>query len=162
MEARFQISERDYVDAMKLHGKLTTKMVIICLVVMGALVLVAIFGTPLLRSGAIGGLIGGSLVAIFGRYLITPIVAKRHYRNYKAIHDEFAISLQDNGVYLESTNAKGVLPWTDILKWREDETFLLLYLMPRMFHIVPKSLAEQGFNINLLVKNLNENVGKSA
>ncbi len=137
-------------------------MVALYLLVAGALVLIAIFGSVLLRSGAIGGLIGGGVVAIFGRYVITPILAKRHYRKYKAIHDEFIIGLSDDGVRIESSNAKGILPWSDILKWRENREFLLLYLMPRLYHIVPKSIARQGFDIALLVNGLNKNVGKSA
>ena len=96
MIARFRISEKDYVSALKLYGKLTPKMIMIYLLVAGALILVAIFGTTLLRSGAFGGLIGGGIVFIFGRYVITPILARRHYRKYKAIHDEFSISLSDD------------------------------------------------------------------
>ena len=162
MEAKFRVSEIDYVNALKLYGRLTPKMVALYLLVAGALVLIAIFGSVLLRSGAIGGLIGGGVVAIFGRYVITPILAKRHYRKYKAIHDEFIIGLSDDGVRIESSNAKGILPWSDILKWRENREFLLLYLMPRLYHIVPKSIARQGFDIALLVNGLNKNVGKSA
>ena len=162
MEAKFRVSEIDYVNALKLYGRLTPKMVALYLLIAGALVLIAIFGSVLLRSGAIGGLIGGGVVAIFGRYVIAPILAKRHYRKYKAIHDEFIIGLSDDGVRIESSNAKGILPWSDILKWRENREFLLLYLMPRLYHIVPKSIAQQGFDIALLVNGLNKNVGKSA
>jgi len=162
MTARFRISEKDYVSALKLYGKLTPRMLAIYLLVAGALVLIAIFGTTLLRSGAIGGLIGGGIVVILGRNVVTPLLAKRHYRKYKAIHNEFSISLSDGGVCIESTNAKGFLPWSDILKWRENDEFLLLYLMPRLYHIVPKSLSQRGFDIDLLVNGLNKNVGKSA
>jgi hypothetical protein len=162
MIARFRISEKDYVSALKLYGKLTPKMMVIYLLVAGALALVAIFGASLLRSGAIGSLIGGGIVVIFGRYVITPILARRHYRKYKAIHGEFAISLSNDGVRIESSNAKGFLLWSEILKWRENDEFLLLYLMPRLYQIVPKSLSQEGFDIDLLVKGLNKNVGKAA
>lgn len=161
MEAKFRISEKDYVNALKLYGRLSPKMMALYLLVAAALVFVAIFGSTLFRSGAIGGLIGGGVVVIFGRYVITPLLGKRHYRKYKAIHDEFVIGLSDDGVRVESSNAKGILPWSDILKWRENEEFLLLYIMPRLYHIVPRSIAQNGFDIALLVKSLNENVGKS-
>ncbi len=162
MEARFRISEKDYVNALKLHVRLTPKIIAIYLLVAGALVLVAVFGPPLIRGGAIGGLIGGGIVVIFGRYLFTPILAKHHYRKYKAIHDEFVIELSGDGVCIASSNAKGILPWNDILKWRENEEFLLLYLMPRLYHIVPKSISKQGVDIALLLDNLDKYVGKSA
>lgn len=162
MEAKFRISEKDYVNALRLYGRLTPKMMALYLLVAGALVLLAIFGPTLFRSGAIGGLIGGGIVVIFGRYFITPLLGKRHYRKYKAIYDEFVIGLSDDGVCIEFSNAKGILPWSDILKWRENEEFLLIYLMPRLYHIVPKSIAQNGFDIALLVKSLNKNVGESA
>jgi hypothetical protein len=161
MEARFRISEQDYVDAQKLYGKPSTRMKAIYLVVTGLLALIAIYGTPILKSGAIGGIIGGVLVVILGRLVITPVLGRRHYRKYKAIHDEFVIGIRDDGVSIKSSTAKGMLPWSDILKWRENDEFLLLYLMPRLYHIVPKSIAQQGFDIPLLVNRLNEHVGNS-
>lgn len=161
MVARFQISEKDYVNALRLHEKLTSKMMAIYFLSAAALVLIAIFGTTLLRSGAIGGLVGGGLVVILGRHLVTPMLAKRHYRKYEAIQEEFTISLSDAGVFLESSNAKALLPWSNILKWRENDEFLLLYLMPRLYHIVPKSLSREGFDIDSLVDGLVKNVGKS-
>ena len=161
MEARFRISEKDYVNALKLHGRLTPKLMAIYLSVAGALLLIAVFGPSLIREGAIGGLIGGGIVVIFGRYLFTPILAKHHYGKYKAIHDEFVIDLSGDGVCIASSNAKGILPWNNILKWRENEEFLLLYLMPKLYHIVPKSISKQGVDIALLVENLNKYVGKS-
>lgn len=161
MEAKFRISEKDYVDALKLYGKLTPKMMTIYLLVAVALVLIAVFGNPLFRSGAIGGLAGGAIVVILGRYALTPMLARRHYRKYRAIHDEFTIRLDDDGVCLESSNSKGILPWNDVLKWRENEDYLLIYLMPRLYHIVPKSIEQEGFDLALLTNCLYKNVGKS-
>lgn len=159
MEARFRISENDYIDALKLYGRFTPKAVAVCLAVSVTLILVAVFGSSVFRGGAIGGLVGGGIVLILGRSVVTPLLARRHYRKYKAIHDEFVIGLVDEGVSLEASNAKGIIPWGDILKWRENEEFILLYLMPRLYHIVPKSIAQQGFDIALLVNALNKNVG---
>lgn len=162
MEARFRISEQDYVNAMKLYGKFTPKMMVIFILGVGFLALIAIFGSSIFKSGAIGALIGGGIVLVVGRYVISPILARRHYKKYKAIQDEFVVALGDDGVCIESSNAKGIVPWDNILKWRENEEFLLLFLMPRLYHIVPKSIAQQGFDISLLVNSLNKNVGKSA
>lgn len=126
----------------------------------GILILLAFFGSPVLQGGAIGGLIGGGLVAILGRYLIAPMLAKRHYKRYKAIHDEFTISQNDEGFHIESSNAKGFSPWSDIQKWRENNEYILIYPMPRLYHIVPKRLSQEGFDIDMLVNKLTENVGK--
>ncbi|MDX2418013.1 MAG: YcxB family protein [Xanthomonadales bacterium] len=160
MEAKFRISEQDYVDALKLHGKLTPKSLAVYLLLGLTLVLIAMIGSPIIRGGAIGGLAGAAVVVILGRFALQPILARRHYRKYKAMHDEFTIRLDDAGLGLESSNAKGVLPWGDILKWRENEDYLLIYLMPRLYHIVPKSVSQDGFDLTHFVKTLNENVGK--
>ena len=162
MKAKFRISEDDYVNALKLYGKLNPKMLIIYLSVAGGLLLIAIFGSPLIRSGAIGGIIGGAIVVILGRYLLSPMLARRHYRKYKAIHDEFTIGLNDDGVSIESSNAKGLIPWSNILKWRDNNDYVLIYLMPRLYHIVPKSVSQDGFDVALLINSLYRNVGKSA
>ena len=161
MNAKFRISENDYVNALKLYGKLTPKIIAIYLFFAGVLILIAIFGNPLIRGGAIGGLTGGAIVAILGRKALTPILARHHYRKYKAIHDKFAVGLNDDGVCIESSNAKGLIPWSDILKWRENEDYILIYLMPRLYHIVPKSVSNEGFDVTLLINRLNINVGKS-
>lgn len=162
METKFRISENDYVNALKLYGKLSPKMLIVYLSVAGGLILIAIFGSPLIRSGAIGGVIGGAIVAILGRYILSPMLARRHYRKYKAIHDEFSVGLNDDGVSIESSNAKGLIPWSNILKWRDNDDYVLIYLMPRLYHIVPKSVSHDGFDVDLLINSLNRNVGKSA
>ena len=161
MEAKFRISENDYVNALKLYARLNPKMLIIYLSVAGGLILVAIFGSPLVRSAAIGGIIGAAIVVILGRYLLSPMLARRHYRKYKAIHDEFTVGLNDDGVSIESSNAKGLIPWDNILKWRDNDDYVLIYLMPRLYHIVPKSVSRDGFDVALLVNSLNRNVGKS-
>jgi len=161
MEARFRISEQGYVEAMKLHGKLTLKVLLVYLLFGLILVVIAMLGNPILKGGAIGGLVGAAVVVILGRLVLQPVLARRHYRKYKAIHDEFCIRLDDAGLGLESSNAKGILPWDDILKWRENEDYVLIYLMPRLYHIVPKSISQDGFEMTQLIKTLNENVGES-
>lgn len=57
------------------------------------------FGPPRIKGGAIGGLAGGLIVTVVGRHIVSPIVARRNYRKYKAIHDEFAVELIDEGLW---------------------------------------------------------------
>lgn len=143
MKATYRISEQDYVNAMKLFARLRPRLVILCLV--GALVLVvlATFGSPALRGGAIGGLIGGFSVALVGRYHFATL-AWRHYRKYKAIHEEFTIELIDDGVRFTSPNGDGKITWDKVYKWRQNEDLVLIYPMPRMFHMIPKIRSNPG------------------
>jgi hypothetical protein len=160
MKATYRISEEDYVNAMRLFAKLTPRLVIIYLASALALVALAVFGTQVLRGGAIGGLIGGLSVTLIGRYIVSPILARKHYRKYKAIHDEFAVELVEDGVRFTSPNADGKITWDKMLKWRQNEKYVLIYPMPRIYHIVPKSVATQGFDLQALTNELLLHVGE--
>jgi hypothetical protein len=52
--------------------------------------------------------------------------------------------------------------WQNVLKWRHDDRFVLLYPMPRLFHVVPKSVAARGFDLKGLLERLNRHVGPPA
>ena len=162
MKATYRISEQDYVNTMRLFATLTPRLVTAYLVGALALITLAVFGSPVFRGGAIGGLIGGLTVAVIGRYIVSPILARRHYQKYKAIHEEVAVELVSDGVRFSSPNADGKITWDKVHKWREDENFVLIYPMPRIFHIVPKSVATQGFDLQALTNGLLKHVGKPA
>lgn len=159
MTATFRISEDDYVDAMRLYGRLPrlAKWMVIAIAV--GLLLAAIFGSRQIQSGALGGLVGGTLVLLAMRYVALPMSARRHYRKYKAIQDEFSVELQDDALRLWAPHGESRIIWANVLKWRQDERFVLLYLMPRLFHVLPKSVAAQGFDVPALVERLNRYVG---
>ena len=116
----------------------------------------------MLSGGAIGGLVGGLFVALVGRYIVSPILARRHYRKYKSIQEEFTVELVDDGVRFTSPNADGKITWDKIHKWRQNEDFVLIYPMPRIFHMIPKSVAAQGFDLQALTDGLQHHVGKPA
>ena len=56
MDTVYEITEGDYVRAMKLYSKITRKVVVIYALVAAVLVLLALFGSPVLKGAAIGGL----------------------------------------------------------------------------------------------------------
>ena len=159
METTYNISEEDYVRAMKLFSKTTPKIAAIYGAVAIVLLIVAILGTGAIKAGAIGGLIGGSVVGILGRYVINPILARRHYRKYKAIQEPITINLKEEGLELSTPDGGGLVRWDKILKWRQNEQYLLIYPMPRMYHIIPKSVAESGFELSSLITSLQERIG---
>ncbi|MEB8434045.1 YcxB family protein [Cocleimonas sp. KMM 6892] len=159
MEAKFRITEADYVNAGKLFSRTTTKVKLILLLGVVLLVLGEVFGPRSLSGALIGGLLGGTLVAVLIKYIISPYMLKRHYRKYKAMHEEFTIQQQDNGVFIGSSSGEGIVKWDNILKWRQNDDYILLYPMPRLYHIVPKSIAKHGFDIDGLVESLKKHVG---
>ncbi|MGB4812805.1 MAG: YcxB family protein [Methylophilaceae bacterium] len=160
MKATYRISEQDYADTIKLFAKITPRIIIFYLLSVLILIALAVFGSSVLRAGAIGGLIGGLSVIIIGRYIISPILARRHYRKYKAIHEEFTIELIDKGVRFSSSNGDWKIMWDKTHKWRQNENFVLIYPMPRLYYVIPKSVASQGFDLQALTDGLLQHVGK--
>lgn len=160
MRSSYQISEADYVAAARLFAKLTSKQLTIYLAIVIALVLLAIFITPGLRVVVFSGLIGGGIAALIAHYIISPILARKHYRKYKAMHEPFTIELLEDGVHFASPHGGGKALWQQVHQWRHNDRFILIYPMPRLYYIVPKSLATQGFDVNALTQALTQYVGK--
>jgi hypothetical protein len=159
MTATFRISEDDYLAAMKLYARLTPLRLVLVAAIGVLLALAAAFGPPLVQAGAVGGLVGGGSVLLGTRFIVLPLMARRHYRKYKAIQEEFNAEVLDHGLRLTLPNTDHTIVWQNVLKWRHDERFVLLYPMPRLFHIVPKALAAQGFDLKGLLERLNRHVG---
>ncbi len=158
MIATFRISEDDYADAMKLFVRPTPLRWTLLATIGALLVLGALLGGPKLWPAAMGGMVGMAVVLIATR-LLTLAMARRHYRKYKAMQAEFQAQLLDNGLRLASPHGDGMVVWENVLKWRQDDRFVLIYPMPRLYHIVPKSIAAQGFDIQGLTQRLQQHVG---
>lgn len=160
MKATYKISEDDYVNAMRLFSKFTTRQVLGFGLAATALVFLGFYGSLVWSAGAVGGLVGGAAVTVIGRYVVSPMLARRHYRKYKAIQEAFVIELVNDGVHLSSPSADGTVKWDQIHKWRQDDDLVLIYPMPRLFHIIPKSVASQGFDLRALTDGLLQHVGE--
>lgn len=164
MEVTYRISEQDYVSVTKLSAKLTPRIVLVYSGTAFVLVLLVIYGSQILWGGALwaaalGGLIAGLVGGLVTRYIVVPILARRQYRKYKAIHQEFALELVDDGIRFSSANGDGKVLWSQVDKWRQNDEFILIYLMPRLFYIVPKSVVSQGFDLQALIEKLLHHVG---
>ena len=161
MTAIYRISKQDYINAAKLFRKFTVKMAASYLAVTILLLIIAFIGPKFLKHGIFGGIIGGFIASLIIRYLVFPIQTKRNYKKYKAMHDEFTLELLEEGLKFGSSTGEGLVKWDTINKWRQNDDYILIYPMPRLYHIIPKSVAEQGFDIQGVVDSLNERVGKS-
>ena len=159
MKTEYTITENDYVRAMKLHSRFTSKMTALFLVAATLLGAAAIYGSSLFRGAALGGLIGAVVVVVLGQYVLNPLLAKRHYKKYKAIQDPVQIALNDEGIEFSTADSNGMIRWKKFLKWRQNDDYLLVYLMPRMYYIIPKSIEASGFDLAALTSALEINVG---
>ncbi|MDR0771203.1 MAG: YcxB family protein [Burkholderiales bacterium] len=164
MQARFHINERDYLRAAVLHARLTPRRWVVL-----ALLLVLLLGWVLavgtlfdVWAVAIGVSVGCVVILLALRFIVNPLVLRWHYRRYKAIHKEQTITLLDEGVRFDSSNGSSLLTWDLILRWRYNADYVLIYLMPRLFHVVPSTVAAGGFDMERLKADLMRHVGPTA
>lgn len=161
MIAKFRISEDDYAAAMKTFARMTRARWALLAGLAVLVVVGALLSGPAMWPIALGGL-GGGVGVILIALVVAPVMARRHYRKYKAMHSEFGAELLANGLRLSSPHGEGTIVWENILKWRQNDRFVLIYPMPRIFHILPKSVAEQGFDLQGLIAQLKQRVGPEA
>ncbi|MDR6890924.1 MULTISPECIES: YcxB family protein [Variovorax] len=159
--ATFKITEDDYIDAIRLHSKMPPALRWIGAVLAFILAAGAACGSQDMRALACITL-ASNLLAIFAVPVLFRFVSRRHYRNYRAIQAEFSAVLNDCGLHLGTEFGESRITWGNILKWRHNSQYLLLYMAPRLFHVVPKSIAIQGFDLQRLLEGLHTNVGPAS
>lgn len=160
MIANFRISEDDYAAAIKVSTRLSRMRLALLIVMVVVFALGAVLAGRTLWQLLLVGFIGVGIIVL--SIVLAPMLARRHYRKYKGIQVEFSAELLDNGLRMVSPHGEGTLVWENILKWRQSDRFVLVYPMPRIFHILPKSVAEQGFDLQGLIERLNQYVGPEA
>ena len=78
---------------------------------------------------------------------------------YKVVKKPLAILMLDEGIKFSSENGEGLLRWEEMHHWRENSSLILIYLAPRIYHMIPKRIEGSGFSITKLKAGLIENVG---
>jgi Na+/melibiose symporter-like transporter len=162
MKVQYRITENDYANLARFHAwrhfiaRPSAKQLVAFIV---ALLCIGLW------IGPAAALIFVIVVAVFvilfavGLFLLTPSRARRHYRQYKAMQEPIAAELTETGVKFSNGDGEAILPWSKVFQWRQNDQFVLIYGMPILYYIVPKSIGREGFDIPLLVQRLAEHVG---
>lgn len=158
-DVEYQISEDDYAYAIRLGIPLTAWRMGLLAVMFLGLAAGAIWGKTPLQEVCLGGAVALPVMVVWMRVYLIGYVARRNYRKYKAMQMPVRAALKPEGLSFESRDAQGLVRWENMLKWRHDERFVLIYLAPRLFHVVPKSIAAKGFDLEGLLQALNDQVG---
>lgn len=164
MSATIRIFESDYGSAARLHHKFTWRRFAVYVSFVGLIALCYLlrtkFGTlDLVMYVFIGGLIGLFLSDSIGRAFVIPYQIKKQYRAYKAIKLPTKAELMDEGIYFENEDAAGLLRWDAIVKWRENDAFILLYQNASLYNIIPKAAESSDFSLDELIGKLSQHVG---
>jgi hypothetical protein len=161
VEIEYTITENDYVSAAKLAG-VATKKQLIWLSLLGLLLLLfALFGENSLRFMGIFGISFGIIGYFLTLYVISPLIAKRHYRRYKLLHQPLRFTVTDSGYMVKNDSGEITVKWSDLLRWRENNEFILLYFAPKLFHMVPKKLAENDLTTSEIEHELSKQLGSA-
>ena len=153
MESSYRICEDDYVRAMllasrpKLRGTVRP-----AAIVLAGVAILAWFDRDIIGY-AVGGAFGLMLLTLYVvllRRLVVPRSLRKHYARYRLVQEPVSIALTDAGIELEGPSYKTRYRWDHFTGWREDEDWFLVALAPRLYQIIPKRIASEGFDFDLL------------
>jgi len=168
MSARYRLSIRDYYRVAWLASPGGGKAWVGLLYLFSFAVLVvggAAIGSDLVIGVGAGIMLGLPLVmipyaSIFSLY--------SYYWRYRRNHNEFEVAVRDDGIRFTSSNGENRLEWSSLRKWRCDSDYVVIYVAPRRFLIVPCfvivpcAVGLQGFDIEGLKAALTGHVGPPA
>ena len=161
MKVQYRITENDYANLARFHAwrRFVTRSAKPLVAVIVALLCVGLWIGPEVALIFVVVVAVYAILFAVGLFLLTPSRARRHYRRYKAMQEPMAAELTETGVRFSNGDGEAILLWSKVFQWRQNDRFILIYRMPILFHIVPKSIAREGFDIPLLVRRLAEHVG---
>lgn len=160
---RFRITEDEYVQAMRLHArKLPWWRLLAVLCCFAVLIAIAAVMHSPMREMGIGGIIAAVVIIVLNHTVVLPWLARRHYRAYKQMQQTFTLEQRESGLYFTSEQSQALVQWSQLLKWCESDTLLLLYVSPVIFHILPsQQLQTSGLDWNRLRQALLQHVGRA-
>ncbi|WP_167595194.1 YcxB family protein [Collimonas pratensis] len=159
MKTTYRISEKEYMQAINLASKSSPRQIgLIFMMVLAATAVLSFLGTGTGLDITFNCLL---ILTIFGVviFIYIPHVARKGYRQNKDIQGTLTIELLDNGVEFSSPNTVARVPWDHIVKWRQKGDWIFIYRTSRAFHMLPKSVATNGFDLPLLIGRLTQHVG---
>jgi hypothetical protein len=165
MPVQFTITAEDYIAAGLLNGEMTRTAKRIHYAIDAVLVISGVvalyYGKGIWAGGLIGAAIGGNLLPFILRKYVAPWRLRAHYAKYRQMRKPLTIAVANDGIKFESEDGVGVLKWPDIHHWRENDLLILIYLAPKIYHLVPKRIVEDGFPLEELKAGLIRNVGNA-
>ncbi len=165
METEYSVSEKDFINAIRLNWRR-----VICVKVKWLLlILSALFVVSILFPSYRMLLIDIAFLLYCMILFITVLVRASSWalrRRYKKtgvyFREKIQIRLEDSGVRLTQSDGEYLLRWEKLHKWQQNKHVLLIYLDPKVMYIIPKSIADSGFDVTALVEALREKVGEES
>lgn len=151
------LEAEDYASALTLHSRWTKKRAWTTVVAaLAGLALMATFNRWLLVAGGgiVGGAVGGAIAYEAARRLVLPRRSRKLFAQQKNLRRPVEFSWDAHGLAYISANGSGNTPWTDYVKWRENERMLLLYHSDALFQMLPKRAFSNDDQLHSLLAEL--------
>ena len=166
IELEGRLEPRDYVRAQYLTMRPRRIFVIAGLVVLAAFswaLWYSFFGGGASKRGIIDYLmLAAAAYLIFNFSVYVPWRARKTFRQQKSMQREIRWRFADTGVSIELEQSHGEVPWSDFLKWKENDHLFLLYVSDPLFYMLPKRLFESAGDVDGLREMLRSYIGPSA
>ena len=141
MNAEFELAADDYADAQRAHlrrmlgWKIAFAYVFAIIFMLG--IIISIFDSRYFEQMKPLWFLG-ALVTLLVALTETGFLYRRQFRKLKALQLPVTMQVDHDSVLLSSDRGKGRTKWSSYEKWQESRRVFLLYIQPRLFHIVPK------------------------
>jgi len=159
MHIDYTITQKDYINGIKLHHTFNKKKNFIIFLFYSFIIISSLllthtpFGLVFLLSYA-GGILGVFTWIWFYQKFILSMLAKRDYNKYKLIKESKQLTLSNDALIIDKKKIHAEIEFKHLFQYKENEAYMILYTMPRLFYILPKKLEEKGFDFNLLRERL--------
>lgn len=160
MKANYQISKEEFDRMVELNGK-PKKSTLVIFIVLALLCGLISFSLPQ-GANASKGLVflGLALINLFIVITQIPIILqKRTYKTYKLIQSEITLTFTESSLRFLTPSSDMEIKWDQILKWKRNKHFILVYIAKNVYTPIAKKIAQDGFPIDQLEKTLTEKVG---
>jgi hypothetical protein len=86
-----------------------------------------------------------SAMSLINRYVFLPRSARKAMMQMKEYHGPWDFAFNDHRLFIKTPRGEATLPFTDFLKWNEDDRLILLYRTDKMFNLLPKQQFDAEF-----------------
>ena len=99
-----------------------------------------------LRAGALGGVGGLVLIVLIvaWRYAMLPGLARRSFRQNRAMHRPFTYAWSDEGISWESEMSSARIAWDALYRWGEGKSAFFFAFSERGVHFVPRRALDEA------------------
>lgn len=138
-----QIEASDHLAAQRLHTRWTRRQLLAhaAVVVVGASLMLAPLPMPwafIVGAALIGGAVGGAIGREITRWIWLPRRSRHLFHQNKAMQRPYAFEWDRDTLLCSSDAGSHRQPWGDLVRWREDERVLLIYITDALFFVVPR------------------------